>query len=126
MWWRGGALTLTVKDEAKGVTVVLCSQSDRVIVTSTPHNFLHPERSGGEREDIRRGEYRNKMEKVERECNTGRGIGVEVGIRWRGWVKADRRKRETYVARLIPRVTFLSQRYGSNPSELSSMLTRLT
>ena len=32
----------------------------------------------------------------------------------------------TYVARLIPRVTFLSQRYGSNPSELSSMLTRLT
>ena len=98
MWWRGGALTLTVKDEAEGVTVVLCSQSDRVIVTSTPHNLLHPERSGE----------------------------VEVGIRWRGCVKAERRKRKTYVARLMPRVTFLSQRYGSNPSELSSMLTRLT
>ena len=39
-------------------------------------------------------------------------------------VKPERR--ETYVARLMPRVTFLSQRYGSNPSELSSMLTRLT
>ena len=66
MWWRGGALTLTVKDEAEGVTVVLCSKSDRVIVTSTPHNLLHPERGGGEREDVTRREYRNKMEKVER------------------------------------------------------------
>ena len=62
MWWRGGALTLAVKDEAEGVTVVLCSQSDRVIVTSTPHNLLHPGVRG---------------------CKTERNIGVEVGISWK-------------------------------------------
>ena len=45
--------------------------------------------------------------------------------RWRGCENGEE-ERETYVARLMPRVTFLSQRYGSNPSELSSMLTRLT
>lgn len=55
--------TLTVKDEAEGVTVVLCSQSDRVIVTSTPHNLLHPGVRG---------------------CKTERNIGVEVS-----WKKRD-------------------------------------
>lgn len=38
----GAALTLAVKDEAEGITVVLCSESDGVIVTSTSHNLLHP------------------------------------------------------------------------------------
>ena len=37
----GAALTLAVKDEAEGITVVLCSESDGVIVTSTSHNLLH-------------------------------------------------------------------------------------
>ena len=52
---------------------------------------------------------------------------MEVEIRRSGVERVCKRgDRKTYVARLMPRVTFLSQRYGSNPSELSSMLTRLT
>ena len=65
----------------------------------------------------------------ERGCRKSRSERRDKGKsseeRWRGCENGEE-ERETYVARLMPRVTFLSQRYGSNPSELSSMLTRLT
>ena len=48
----GAALTLAVKDEAEGITVVLCSESDGVIVTSTSHNLLH---SGIRGEGVKQG-----------------------------------------------------------------------
>ena len=49
----GAALTLAVKDEAEGITVVLCSESDGVIVTSTSHNLLHPGIRGRMRMKVR-------------------------------------------------------------------------
>lgn len=51
----GAALTLAVKDEAEGITVVLCSESDGVIVTSASHNLLHSGIRGRMRVKVRPG-----------------------------------------------------------------------